>query len=64
MEPTTYGLIALAVLALLCGMRRRRTGDGVDRSDGIDGGADEERKNEARRAADAAFVQFENHGHE
>lgn len=28
MEPTTCGLIALAVLALLCGMRRRRTGVG------------------------------------
>lgn len=29
MEPTTCGLIALAVLALLCGMRRRRTGVGM-----------------------------------
>ena len=25
-DPTTHGIIALAVLALLCGMRRRRTG--------------------------------------
>lgn len=28
MEPTTCGIIALGVLALLCGMRRRRTGMG------------------------------------
>ena len=25
-DPMTHGIIALAVLALLCGMRRRRTG--------------------------------------
>jgi hypothetical protein len=37
MEPKTYGIIALAVVALLCGMRRRRTGDGVDRDERGDG---------------------------
>ena len=48
MDPTTHGLMAIAVFALLCCMRRRRTGE----PPAVDA--------EEARAADEAFQQFNN----